>query len=424
MKLAEQNVISGLLTSDNVDFVYEMLEPQMFTDALLGKMFFILKEAYINKEPADLTYLSQRITEFPEELVEKNIKEIAYLLPIGLELKADVQTITGDYQARLVNQALSQTLINGFNVHDKTEEIITQLNDIIQVKNKGQTVPELVNEHQSGCFIPKENGISIGFTEIDADLGGLEKGDLIIIASRPAVGKTAFALQIIDNMAKHGNKVILFNLEMTEKQIYQRMLSRESGISLHRIRTAQKFMNDVEVIRFSFANEALMKRDNITVVTGGQEISDIRRICKTQKPDIIVIDYLQLVSPGDRYRGTRYAEVGEVSHGLKAIARDLDIPVLVLSQINRDSEKSKTKEPSMAEIRESGDVEQDASIIMLLWNDDENDFSKKRIKIEKNRQGSLGKYRLLFNGSELKFEEGGWETPKEDEDLPFEPDKG
>jgi len=422
MKLAEQNVISGLLTLEDTDYVFDFLEPQMFEDGILGKMFYLLKQANITKTPADITYLGQRLTDYPEDLVEQTIAEIVELMPMGFQLKADVNTILSDYQAREANKIVSEVSINGGNVVEKTEEMIRRLGEVVRVECKGQTLSQMVEKHKTGCFVPKENGVKIGFAEIDADLGGLEPGDLIMIGARPAVGKTAFALQVADTISKSGKKVIYFNLEMTELQIYQRMIARESGIPLYRIRTAQKFMNDEEEIRFSTANDVLAKQDNLTFVTGGQTVSEIRRSVKSQNADVVIIDYLQLLVPEGNYRGNRYAEVGQISHGLKAIARDLNIPVIVLTQLNRESEKNKTKEPTMAEIRESGDVEQDASVILLMWNTDEDDFSKKGIKLEKNRQGTKGKYKLDFMGAEMKFVTGGWEETT-DEDLPFESDK-
>lgn len=423
MKLAEQNIISGLLTLEDTDYVYDFLSPQMFEDTLLGKMYFLLREAHKNKTPADITYLAQRIDDYPQEIVNKELMEIAQLMPMGFQLKADVNTVCTEYQAKEANKVLSEISINGGNVIEKKEELVKRLNEIVKVESSGKTLAEIAQKHQADCFIPKENGIKIGFTEMDADLGGLEPGDLIIIGARPAVGKTAFALQIADHISRCGNKTMLFNLEMTEKQIYQRMVARESGITLSRIRTATKFMNDEEEIRFSTANETLSMLKNLVVVTGGQTVSSIRRETQSQRADVVIVDYLQLIKAESYYKGNRYAEVGQISHDLKAIARDLNIPVIVLSQINRRSEGKDDKEPTMSELRESGDIEQDASVIFLMWNLDKDDYTKKGIKLEKNRQGALGKYQLLFEGAEMKFSQGGWEEAEEEE-LPFEPDKG
>ena len=423
MKLAEQNVISGLLTNDNIDYVYDSLKPEMFEDALLGKMYYILMDANKKKESADITYLSQRLTELPEDIVNNELIKIAGLMPLGFEIKAEVQTIISDYQARKANRILSETSINGANVYEEAESLIKSLSDIVKPANNGKSLFLMVEKHKANCFVPKENGHRIGFMEVDMDLGGLEPGDLIVIGARPSVGKTSFAVLIADYMAKCGIKTMLFNLEMSEKQIYERMVSRESGIPLYRIRTGTKYLNDEEEIRFSAANEVLSRMPNLIFVTGGQTVSEIKKSIKEAKAEVIIIDYLQLITPENSYKGNRYAEVGAISHGLKAIARDLNIPVIVLTQLNREVEKRRDKKPTMADLRESGDVEQDASVIMLLWNENEEDGSRKCLKIEKNRQGTKGMYHLDFDGSRMIFTQGGWQETDEKEDLPFEPDK-
>ena len=423
MKLAEENVISALLIDDNVDYVYDSLEPDMFEDALLGKMFYLLREAYKKKEPADITYLSQRLSELPEDKVNDTLLEIVRLSPMGFEVRADVNTITSEYQAKKANKILSECAIDGSNVYEKTADVIKSLGDIVKPTNNAKSIAEMVEVNRPNCFIPKENGIRIGFSEIDSDLGGLESGDMIIIGARPSVGKTAFALQIADYMAKCGIRTMLFNLEMTEKQIYERMIARESGIPLYRIRTGTKYLNDEEEIRFDAANEVLSRMPNLHFVTGGQTVADIRKTVKEKKTEVVIIDYLQLITPENYYKGNRYAEVGAISHGLKAIARDMNIPIIVLTQLNREVEKRKDKKPTMADLRESGDVEQDASVIMLLYNESEDSDTRKCLRLEKNRQGTKGTYFLDFDGARMVFTQGGWRNPKEDENLPFEPDK-
>ena len=129
--------------------------------------------------------------------------------------------------------------------------------------------------------------------------------------------------------------------------------------------------------------------------------------------DIIIIDYMQLLLPEDRYKGNRFAEVGQISHEIKALAMELNIPIIALSQLNRVSEAKETKEPSMAELRESGDVEQDASIIMLMWNLTD-DRQTKGLKVDKNRQGKVGKEALRFAGDTMRFVESEWEEAEEE----------
>jgi replicative DNA helicase len=207
---------------------------------------------------------------------------------------------------------------------------------------------------------------------------------------------------------------------MTEKQVFERFVATESGIGLTRIRRAIRFMNDEEE-KYNNACKHLMEKDRIIIPTGSKTVSEIRAITQKEEFDIIVVDYLQLVKPSGKYRGNRFAEVGEISHGLKAIGVDFKIPVVVLTQLNRQSEGKATKEPSMAEIRESGDIEQDASVILLLWNTDDEDRSKKGYKFDKNRQGTLKKGNLTFDGDRMKFygEEDFVPASMSDLEIPF-----
>ena len=148
------------------------------------------------------------------------------------------------------------------------------------------------------------------------------------------------------------------------------------------------------------------------ITTGSKAVSEIRAESRHMGYDVIIIDYLQLLKADKTYKGNRYAEVGAVSRAIKALAMELNIPVIALSQLNRASEHYETKEPSMSDLREAGDIEQDASVIMLMWNCDENDRSKKGFKIEKQRQGQTGKEVLYFDGNLMRFEESG-ERPQE-----------
>ena len=206
-----------------------------------------------------------------------------------------------------------------------------------------------------------------------------------------------------NHFSELGKRIGYFNLEMPENQIYERFVSAVSGIGLTRIKRAINFTGD-EKPRFDRANEILETKDQIVVTTGSQTVNSIKSLCKNAGYDIIIVDYLQLIKPEGRYRGNRFAEVGEISHALKGIATDLNIPVIVLSQLNRASVGREDKEPTMSELRESGDIEQDASVIILLWNlDDEG--KKKGCKIEKNRQGKTGTVKMEFNGDQMKFVE-------------------
>ena len=227
----------------------------------------------------------------------------------------------------------------------------------------------------------------------------MDKGDVVLVAARPAVGKTAFATQIALNTSKT-HCTALISLEMTNEQLYDRIIASESGIELNRIRRACN-TNSTEWDIFESANESLGKK-KLVLVDDITTVSEMYMFLKRKGAEIAVIDYAQLIKPESRYKGNRYAEVGDISHGIKQMAKKLNIPIVLLTQLNRVADE--TKEPTMAEIRESGDFEQDASVIILLWNKTE-DKKEKGVKVDKNRNGETGKITLNFDGRVMKFTE-------------------
>ena len=280
-------------------------------------------------------------------------------------------------------------------------------------QEKSKTLAEITRENKDKYFKEREvKPIYLGFPKLDELLGGLEGGDMIVIGARPAVGKSALVTQITSNLAKQGKRIGFYNLEMQNKQVYERFVVSESGIGLTRLRRAIRFLGDEEE-RFNKANETLEKAENIVITSGGaKSVNDIRAESKHMDYDIIIIDYMQLLKADTTYRGNRAAEVGEISRSIKNLAMELNIPIIALSQLNRVSEMKETKEPTMAELREAGNIEQDASVIMLMWNLDNEDKTKKGCKVEKNRQGNTAKVVMKFNGDLMRFEETN-ETVKE-----------
>ena len=169
-----------------------------------------------------------------------------------------------------------------------------------------------------------------------------------------------------------------------------------------RIRLAKAFLNDAEARHNRAVNE-LLTQDKIVIFTGAKKVSDIRSDIRDHKFAILIIDYLQLLICTDRYKGNRVSEVGELSRELKDLAMSFNIPILALSQLNRASEGRQNKEPLMSEIRESGSIEQDASIIFIMWDKDTDDRSQKGFKTEKSRNGVCARYDLVFDGPSMKF---------------------
>ena len=406
--LAEQNVIGSLLLDKNcIDEIYNVVEPEMFTSELFGRMYLEFQRGYDRHYEVNATVLVDKLSgdNYPEYLVYEEIKNCISGTVTSAGIKSYADIIVNAYKARKADLILSSVKVSGSNVETQIGEIIQQLEALKDNRSAAsKSLAQIAKENKDKYFKDNEaEKTYLGFSWLDDMLGGLEGGDVIVIGARPAVGKSALVTQITTNFEKIGKRVGFYNLEMQEKQIYERFAASLSGIELTRLRRAVNYLND-EKARFERANEILEKQENIVISTGSKPVSEIRTESRHMNFDVIIIDYLQLLKADTSYRGNRYAEVGAISKAIKSLAMELNIPIILLSQLNRVSEMKETKEPTMAELRESGDIEQDASVILLMWNLDD-DRIKKGLKIEKQRQGKTGKEVLEFDGGLMKFTE-------------------
>lgn len=419
--LAEQNVIGSLLLNPESIGKVQGLEPEMFGSDLYGRMYLEFLRGYENGYAVNAVVLAAKITDFPADMVQKEIRACLEKTLTSVEIGSYADIVRSEYRAGRLNRILQSVKPEPESVDQQAGELINDLEALLDGReSQSKTLAEIARENKDRYFKDNEaNRIYIGFPGLDDILGGLECGDMIVIGARPGVGKSAFVTQVTTSLARSGKRVGFYNLEMQEKQIYERFVVAESGIGLTRLRRAVRFLGDEEE-RFRRANEVLEKEDRIVITTGSKAMSEIRSESRHMGYDVIVIDYLQLLRADKTYRGNRYAEVGAISKAIKALAMELNIPVIALSQLNRVSEARDTKEPTMSELREAGDIEQDASVILLMWNLSRNDPSRKGIKVEKQRQGRTGKLTLRFNGDLMKFEESG-ESVEEDgeDDNPF-----
>lgn len=407
--LAEQSVIGSLLMNQDCMADICFLEPQMFKDVLLGKIYHEYQRAYDNHLTISLADIDQKVRsdEFSSEVIMERVRTCMTNTVTSAYVVNDANVILNDYKAHRLDKLLNTIKVTPSNLKEQIRALQNEL-EVLQDNRemKSKTLAEITQENKSNYFKDREvKPMRIGFYKLDEMLGGLEGGDMIVIGARPAVGKSALVTQITSYLAKQGKRIGFYNLEMQNKQVYERFVVSESGISLTRLRRAKTFLGDEES-RFNKANETLEKAENIVITsTGGKSVSEIRAESKHMDYDIIIIDYLQLLKADLTYRGNRAAEVGEISRAIKNLAMELNIPIIALSQMNRLSEQKDTKEPTMAELREAGNIEQDASVIMLLWNLSTDDKTRKGCKIEKNRQGETGKVVLKFNGDLMQFEE-------------------
>lgn len=405
--LAEQAVIGCLLMDiGSIAKVYDDLRPEMFQDPLLQRAYFEIRKAYDLSETVNVVVLSQKLSdcEIGRNTIFNALRDCVNSIVTSVEIGSYAQTLINDYKSQQLCFIINRIKPSPNTIDAQIGELINDLEALkTGEKTKLRHMKQIVAEQAPEHFIDKpDTGIHIGFERLDDMLVSLEPGDVTVIGARPAVGKSAFSAQIIQNLSEQGKRGALYNLEMADKQIYERMLSSNTGIGLKRIRMAKAYLRD-EGEKVKAANQKMAKYD-LYIHSGTVKPSEIRNECRNLNLDYIVIDYLQLMR-ADQWYSNRASEVGGISKAIKGIAMELNLPIILLSQLNRVSEMRETKEPTMAELRESGDVEQDASIILLLWNTDKDDLSQKAVKADKNRQGELGKIDLLFNGSLMQFEE-------------------
>ena len=429
--LAEKSVIGSLLIDkDCISTVYNILEPQMFTNELLGKIYHEYQRAFDRGYELTLPAIEQNLRSdaYPSEVIMTVLRECLAETFTSSEVRQNALVVQNDYKAQKLNLILNSIKVSPNNLKSQIGALQKELEALLDSREvSSKSLSQITLENKDKYFKEREiKPLHIGFDKLDELLGGLEGGDMIVIGARPAVGKSALVTQITSNLAKQGKRIGFYNLEMQNKQVYERFVVSESGIGLTRLRRAIRFLGDEEQ-RFNDANKTLEKAENIVITSAGSRtVGEIKAESKHMDYDIIIIDYLQLLKADTTYRGNRAAEVGEISRAIKSLAMELNIPIIALSQLNRASEGRETKEPTMAELREAGNIEQDASVIMLMWNLDENDRTKKGLKIDKNRQGECGKIVMKFNGDTMRFEEtnencnevSNWK--KADSENPFE----
>lgn len=407
MTEAEIGVIGcALIDNDSMYKVYNKLKPEMFSTEFCQDAFAEMLAMYDRGESINIISLSQALEnhKWDPEMIAADLKECVTIAPVSAIITSYADTVVKDWRARETKKLFQEISLRPCDIDDSIAEVLTKLEEIQGSKTvHSKTMKQIVAENKENYFNEQvgEGLIKTGFYHTDDCLGGLEGGDITAIGARPGVGKSAIVTQMIGQMAENGYNIGYYNLEMNESQVYERFVSRMSEIGLTRVRRAKTFLGG-EQEAFEKANDKLSGY-NITISTGAKSVSEIRAECRHQRYDVIVIDYLQLIK-ADRRFTNRASEVGDISKAIKALAMELHVPIILLSQLNRASEARETKEPTMAELRESGDIEQDASNIILLWNLDE-DGVYKGWKIEKQRQGTHLKEVLKFDGEHMNFTE-------------------
>ena len=422
---SEQSILGSIiLDKDAIITVAETINPSDFYKEAHKIIYESMLSLNSNNEPIDLITL---IEELRKEGHLDNIGGISYLtslstiVPTTSNVKYYANIVKEKSVMRQLIKASNEIINLGYDASTDVQEILNKAEksifDISQEKSGDDIQPinavlqDTFDMIEKLCTEKKEvTGITTGFKDLNKKINGLQRTDLILLAARPAMGKTAFSLNLVQNAALKGDaSVAVFSLEMSKEQLVQRMLSAQSNVELSKIKTGTLGESDWPRIIDGMAvlSEAKIFIDD----TPGIKISEIRSKCRRLKMEkglhLILIDYLQLME-GEGKNENRQQEIAKISRSLKILAKELDCPVVALSQLSRSPELRKDHRPILSDLRESGSIEQDADIVMFLYRDEyyHDDSEKKNIGeviVAKNRHGETGNVELVWFGQVQKF---------------------
>lgn len=431
----EQAVLGALITDDEAAIALdEFLQPEHFYHVWHQKIYAAIQTLVRRQQPVDLLTVQQ---ELKDQAILDQVGGSTYLAQLTLNVASSFHVY--DHAKIIVEKFLLRELIKAsvtiqdeaYAYHEDTQEVLElaeqkvfeisqhtirkQVQPLSVVMDK--TVKEIKDAGQNTSSL---SGISTGFPHIDEFTGGWQKGDLIIIAARPSVGKTAFVLtSAFNSTMQYGTRILFFSLEMPSQHLAMRLLSGETKIDQKQLRSGR--LSDEQWAALTDAGLKLANAkiffDDTHSIGPGEVRSKARKLKMTEQIDLIIIDYLQLMtSPtGNNKFSNREQEISRVSRALKALAKELDVPIIALSQLNRSMETrtDKIKLPKLSDLRESGAIEQDADIVAFIhrpeklnvdtYPDRTPTTNMAEFRIEKNRNGETGTIFLSFAPSEVRF---------------------
>ena len=422
---AEQSVLGSiLLDKDAMISVSETLIPEDFYKEAHRVIYECMLKLYNNQSEIELITLAD---ELRDQGYLDDIGGIAYItslstiVPTTSNIKYYINIEKEKSISRQLISAANDIINLGYDSSTKVEDVLEnaekKIFDISQERttNDFQPINQVLTETLSmleKLYEEKSDvtGLTTGFRDLNKKINGLQRSDLLLIAARPAMGKTAFALNLVQNAALKGDaSVAVFSLEMSKEQLVQRMVAAQSSVELKKIKTGTLAANDWPRITDGMAvlSGAKIHIDD----TPGIKISELRSKCRKLKIekglDLVLIDYLQLME-GEGHNESRQQEIAKISRSLKILAKELDCPVVALSQLSRAPEQRADHRPMLSDLRESGSIEQDADIVMFLYRDEyyNPDTEKKNIGeviVAKNRHGETGTVELVWFGGIQKF---------------------
>ncbi len=422
---AEQSVIGSMLMGrEAILTASEMLTGDDFYQQQYGVIFDAMVELHNEGKPVDLITLQNRLREkdVPPEISSMEfVRDLVNAVPTSANVKYYATIVSEKAVLRRLIKLNEEISNECYLAKEKVEVILEETEKkmfaLLQKRNTGDFIPirqvvmnSLENIEKASKTKGRVTGIPSGFTDLDSMTAGFQNSDFILVAARPSMGKTAFVLNIAEYMAvKKEKAVAIFSLEMSEEQLVNRMLSLESKVKANNIRVGD--LQDEEWAKLIEAAGVIGDTRLLIDATPGISIAEMRSKCRKYKLeyglDIIIIDYLQLMSGSGRSE-SRQQEISEISRSLKALARELNVPVIALSQLSRAVEQRTDHRPMLSDLRESGAIEQDADMVMFIYRDDYYNKDTERqniaeIIIAKQRNGSIGTVELVWLPEYTKF---------------------
>lgn len=424
---AEASLLGAILIdSDAIVKIADQLSPDDFYDDKHKIIFENVKVLYDKHSPIDVLTLTNQLK--AHNVLDtvggsSYLSELTNYVPTAAHVEQYAEIVSQKALRRRLIQN-SQNIVNlGYDETKNLQELIEQSEkELFETSHRyvGQNVVSL-EEILTESFDRldelhkdkgKIRGVPTGFRDLDKILAGLQRSDLFILAARPSMGKTALALNLAHNVAtKSGEPVLLFSLEMSKEQLVDRLLAMESGVDAWALRTGNLTDSDFEKIGQAMGTlgEAPIFIDDSPGITVSDLRTKSRREAHKRPIGLIIIDYLQLMSGGGRYNeGNRVQEISEISRGIKGIARELNVPVIALSQLSRSVESRSPQIPQLADLRESGSIEQDADVVAFMYREDyyKPDTERRNITdilIKKHRNGPTGTVELYFDKEHQRF---------------------
>lgn len=432
---AEQSVIGSMIMDrEAIVIASELICGDDFYNRQYGILFETMVELNNAGSPVDLVTLQNKLREKdvpPEVSSLEFVRDLITAVPTSANIKYYANIVAEKSTLRKLIR-LNEEIANNCYMGKEELEVILEdtekrIFQIVQKRNTEDFTPirtVVMNAMDKIEAASKNNGyvtgIATGFTDLDYRTAGMQPSDLVLIAARPSMGKTAFVLNIAQHVAfKLNLPVAIFSLEMSKEQLINRMFSLESSVDAQKLRTGQ--LNDQDWERLIESAGTIGRSKLVIDDTPGITVSELRSKCRKLKLEhglsMVIIDYLQLMSGSGRSTDSRQQEISDISRSLKAIARELGVPVLALSQLSRAVEQRPDHRPMLSDLRESGAIEQDADVVMFIYRDDyyNHDSEKKGVSeiiVAKQRNGPIGTVELAWLPEYTKF--ANLEKPKRD----------